>query len=187
MPEVRPLDGRRAVATRGAPGRGTCDWASRGRRRGRPRLLHGWAAFRRRWGLWSGKEGVTENWVSVQEGRLRRFGLSRGNTDASFAEWGFLSENRLSGTLACFIFRFAPRCEKLWLNEAWLTNQSFYFGSVGTALVWGRVRFLFFVQQNSRLCSQFPTRRQREGARNRDGLDEGFLRRAGQYNGEPGI
>jgi hypothetical protein len=67
-----------------------------------------------------------------------------------------------------------------------LTNQSSYFGSVGQRLS-GRVRFLFFVQQNSRLCSQFPTRRQREGARNRDGLDEGFLRRAGQYNGEPGI
>jgi len=72
---------------------------------------------------------AAENWVSVQEGRLRRFGLSRGNTDAGFAEWGFLSENPLSGTLACFIFRFAPPCEKLWLNEAWLTNQSSYFGS----------------------------------------------------------
>jgi len=27
--------------------------------------------------------------VSVQEGRLRRFGLSRGNTDPGSAGWGF--------------------------------------------------------------------------------------------------
>ena len=130
---------------------------------------------------------AAENWVSVQEGRLRRFGLSRGNTDAGFAEWGFLSENPLSGTLACFIFRFAPPCEKLWLNEAWLTNQSSYFGSVGQRLSGIVFGSYFSFGKTPVLCSQFPTRRQREGARNRDGLDDGFLRHTGKYNGEPGI
>ena len=41
------------------------------------------------------EKGVTETWVSVQEGRLRRFGLSRGNTDPGFAGWGFLLRDRV--------------------------------------------------------------------------------------------
>ena len=47
MPDLRTLEGRRAVATRGS------SW---------PEAL--------------GKEGVTGTLVPVQEGRLRRFGLS---------------------------------------------------------------------------------------------------------------
>ena len=63
MPDLRTLDGRRAVAIRGS------SW---------PEAL--------------GKEGVTGTLVPVQEGRLRRFGLSRGNSGAGFAGWGFLPE-----------------------------------------------------------------------------------------------
>ena len=61
--DLRTLDGRRAVAIRGS------SW---------PEAL--------------GKEGVTGTLVPVQEGRLRRFGLSRGNSGPGFAGWGFLPE-----------------------------------------------------------------------------------------------
>jgi len=63
MPDLRTLDRRRAVAIRGS------SW---------PEAL--------------GKEGVTGTLVPLQEGRLRRFGLSRGNSGPGFAGWGFLPD-----------------------------------------------------------------------------------------------
>ena len=87
MPDLRTLDDRRAVATRGS------SW---------PEAL--------------GKEGVTGTLVPVQEGRLRRSGLSRGNSGPGFAGWGFLREtnygHRLSTerTLVCFSFQPDPHC-----------------------------------------------------------------------------
>jgi hypothetical protein len=42
------------------------------------------------------RRALREPWFPVQEGRLRRFGLSRGNSGPGFAGWGFLLESELS-------------------------------------------------------------------------------------------
>ena len=69
-----------------------------------------------------------------QEGRLRRFGLSRGNPVPALRDgvsyWSTGLSNE-SEPLACFIFRFAPPMEKLGLNKTRLTDQGLEFGSVG--------------------------------------------------------